>query len=65
MTEELKIILELFNSVTDAALIGGISYLLIVEILAEIIPWVGGYLLLRTALQAVPKFKVQIKEKEK
>ena len=60
--EGLKMIVELFDSVTYAALFGGIAYLLIVEILAKVIPWVGGYFLLRLIVKAIPSGKINIEK---
>ena len=42
--EELKLVLEIFSKVTDGAMVGGITYLLI-NLIQNIFPWaVGGWL---------------------
>lgn len=41
--DELKLITEIFGKVTDGALIGGISYL-IVSLIKSVVPWcIGGW----------------------
>jgi hypothetical protein len=62
MTEDLKLIVELFSQVTDGALYGGIAYLSF-NLLTSAMPWVGGFFLLKLVLGHLPKFKVEVKEK--
>lgn len=54
MESELKLIVELFSKVTDGALIGGVSYL-VLNFLQSLVPWVfGSYMFIRL-LDRLPK----------
>ena len=39
-TEELKLIVEMFSTVTDGALVGGVTYI-VLQFLGKIVPWIG------------------------
>lgn len=54
MENELKLIVELFSKVTDGALIGGVSYL-VLNFLQALVPWVFGSYMFTRLLDRLPK----------
>jgi len=59
-TEELKLIVELFAKVTDGALIGGVTYLLL-NFLQAIVPYAIGAWCFGKLINKLPKV-IRIKE---
>lgn len=55
-TEELKLIVELFSTITDGALAGGITYLF-VHLVGELFPWVVGGIVTSKLLDRLPKIR--------
>lgn len=53
-TEELKMIIELFSTITDGALVGGVSYL-VMNLISNLTPWfISGYIITKL-MDKLPK----------
>jgi hypothetical protein len=58
MTDELKIVLEMFATITDGALIGGITWL-VLDFVGRMVPWFIGAYLGRLLLDKLPNIKIR------
>ena len=63
MTEELKVIAEIFNNVTDGAIYGGLAFLAY-KLVVDITPWVVFYLLGSTGLNLLSKVRITKKTED-
>ena len=61
MTEELKVLVELLSKVSDGALTGVITYL-VLNFFSNLVPWLFGCYLVKQVARCVPKIKIQAKE---
>ena len=53
-TEELKMIILLFSTITDSALVGGVSYL-VMNLISNLTPWfISGYVIAKL-MDKLPK----------
>ena len=57
-TEELKLIIELFQGVTEGAIIGGIGWM-VMSLLQTLIPWCIGGWLGSKLISRLPKVKIK------
>ena len=57
MTEELKIIAQIFNNVTDGAIYGGISFL-IYKLIVDTAPWIFGAYAVKQISTLLQKVKI-------
>ena len=63
MNEELTLIVELFSKVTNGALVGGITWM-VVDLIKDIIPWCIGSITLIKLSNNLPRIVISRKDKE-
>ena len=55
-TQELELIVSLFSKVTDGAMVGGVTYL-VLSFIQGMTPWLVGGLILNNLIGKLPKIK--------